>query len=241
MKIPLALIFALFIEIVLLLLIFLVLVVGLLGVFVPFLPGLFLVGVAAAVYSLLVRNDYGKITPKIHHRLLKIKNKIFSLRITKKIMNIIAKIKNQKKEKIKKDIWRHGLILLGFNAVLILTFIYGFVSLVILVSLLGLPEIMIAFIPLLTIFLFAGGSAVVWYRFGQILSQTFKQKRIFYTTLVVLISLLPLLIFLILISLPVNFGNPLTLLLFLGFLLMVSLAAAFELLLVNLGVITRVK
>lgn len=153
-------------------------------------------------------------------------------------MELFLKIKNRKKEKIKKQIWRYGLMLLGFNAILILAFILSFISLIILSGLINLSEILIALIPILVVFIFAGGSGIVWYRFGQFLKEVFKKKRIYYSTLTVVISLIPLLAFLILISAMTNLANPLALLVFFGISLMVALAAAFELLVVNLGVLT---
>ena len=160
-------------------------------------------------------------------------------------MGLINKIKNRKQEKIKEQILKHGLILLGFNVALVLAFFFGFIAISILVRLLNLPIIIFAFAPLLVIFLFAGFSAIVWFRFGQILGLQFKKRKILNTTLVVLISVLPMLVILLLfsgiISIAGGFTNALVALTFLTFILMSVLSVAFELIVVSIGVITTIK
>lgn len=243
MKKETPLILVLIIEILLLVLIFIVVFIGVLGIFLPILPGLVLIGVGVGIYSLMIKSERGKITPHVHRFVLKTKNKILKLKIIKNSMGLIKKAKKKKQEKIKEGILKHGLILLGFNTALILAFFFGFIGLSILGSMLQLRGLLIAFIPLLVIFIFAGSSAVVWYRFGQILGVHLKSRKIVNSALVVLISILPLLVFLLLfsgiISIAGGFVNEVIAIVFLGFVLMSILAAVFELLIVSLGVITR--
>ncbi len=238
-------IFALGVETLILIFIFLVLIVGVLGIFLPFLPGLVLFGIAAGIYSLLIKSNYGILTPKIHRHLLFNRDKFFGLKITKKIMGLIKNFKNRKKEKVKEEILKNGLILLGFNLALVFAFFFGFVCLSLLGSLLAIEGVLIAFIPLVVIFIFAGGSALVWFRFGQILSSHFKEKKVLNSALVVLISILPLLLILILfstiLSITGGFNSEILVITFLGFLLMSILAAVFELLVVSFGVMTPLK
>lgn len=239
------LIIALAIEILLLILVFIVLIAGVLSIFLPILPGLVLIGIATGIYTLLLKSGKGKIINKIHPYVLKFKNKILGLKISIKFMGLIKKIKQKKQEKVKEEILKHGLVLFGFNFALMLAFFFGLIGISILARLMKLPGLMIAFVPLLVIFLFAGFSAVVWYRFGQILGSRFKQRKILNTFLVVLISLLPLLAILILFSgiigVAGGFIDTLLALAFLAFILMSVLSAALELLIVSMGVITTVK
>lgn len=238
-------IFALGVETLVLIFIFLVLAVGVLGIFLPFLPGLVLLGIGAGVYSLLIRSNYGVLTPKIHRHLLFNRDKFFGLKITKKIMGLIKNFKNRKQEKVKEEILKNGLILLGFNLALIFAFFFGFICFSLLGSLLLVGEVFAAFIPLVVIFILAGGSALVWFRFGQILSLRFKKKKVLNSTLVVLISILPLLLILILLSAILSFSggfnSGILVITFLGFLLMSILAAVFELLVVSFGVMAPLK
>lgn len=239
------LILALTVEVLVLILIFLALILGLIGIFLPILPGLVLFGIAAGLYSLLIKSDNGKITPKIHPHVLKIEDKILNLKIIKNFMGLLKKMKKKKQEKVKEEILKHGLILFGFNLALTLAFFFGLIGISVLSEILKAPGVFIAFIPLILIFLFAGFSAVVWFRFGQILGGHFKKRKIVNTALAVLISILPLLLILLLISGIVSvaggFTNALLVLVFLGFIFMSVLAAVFELLIVSLGVITTIK
>jgi len=243
--VPLLLIFTLTIEVILLILIVLVVLVGVLGIFLPILPGLFIFGLAAAIYSLLTKSGSGKITPHIHYRLISFKNKAHQLKITQKIMGLIKNYKKRKNEKVKEEILKHGLILGGFNVALVLMFLFGFITLSLLADVIQINVMLMAFVPLLVIFLFAGVSSLVWYRFGQILGGHFKKKKVINSVFVVLISVLPLLVILLLFSgifsLAGGFVNELLVIAFIGFLLMTILAAVFELLVVSLGVITKVK
>jgi hypothetical protein len=151
----------------------------------------------------------------------------------------------KKEQKVKEEILKNGLILLGFNAALTLAFLFGFTSLSFLVLLLSSAGIIAAFVPLVVIFVFAGASAVMWYRFGQILGSRFKDKKILNSSLTVLISVLPMLLLLVLFSGIINlaggFSDELIVGAFLGMILMSVLSAAFELLLVCLGAITVQK
>ena len=239
------LLFALIVEGVLLILIFLVMVVGIMGVFLPVLPGLFIFGLAAGLYSLLVKKGYGKVTPKVHRRVVILGNYLNNLEITKKIMLRINAFKKRRQERARAEILKHGLILFGFNLALILIFLFGFIGLSVLLQLIAWQGLVLAFGPLLFLFIFAGASAVVWYRFGQLLGGHFKKRKIVNTALVVLISMLPVLAVFLLFSAVVGlvggFVNEALALTFLGFFLMSMLTSVFELLVVSLGVITKVE
>lgn len=245
MKGYIALIIALIIEVLLLILILIALLVGVLGVFLPILPGLFFFGIATAIYSLMIKNNYGTITPHVHKRVLKNKDKITNLKIIQKYMPIIKKIQKKRAQKAKEEILKNGVILFGFNVALVLAFVFGFIGTSIVARMLNVHGLFLAYIPLAVIFVFASVSAIVWFRFGQILASRFKKKHVLNSSLVVLISILPLLVFLILFSgiiTVVGIGsNELVVILFLGSLFMSVLAAVFELLLVNLGVITTLE
>lgn len=236
--------FGLIIEGLLLVLILIFMVLGLLGIFLPVLPGIFLIGIGAGIYSLLLRGQYGKFTPVIHRRVVKVRGKVLTLKITDKTMGLIKNLKDKKKRRIEIEIVKNGLILLGFNFALILGLVFGFIILSLLGEVLSISYLLRIFIPLVALFVFSATTAVIWYRFGQILSEVFKKQRIWNVTLVVLISVLPLVLILILLSILFNLfdlgSNQLVAATFLGLLLMSLLAAIFELLLVNLGVITKV-
>lgn len=238
-------ILSLIVELLLLLLIFLFLFLGVLGIFLPIIPGLILVAFAVSIYSLMIKNNFGTLTPKIHRQLLISKNKILQLSITKKFMGIIKKIQQKKVEKAKEEILKHGMILAAFNFALVLGLVFAFIALSILMGLLKLQLIFFLFGPALLIFLFAGVSAVVWYRFGQILGQTFEERKILNSALVVLVSILPLLGVMFSFSSMVDavggFGYDILALTFLSIIFMSILAAVFELLIVSLGVVTQVE
>lgn len=244
-NIPFTLIFALAIEVLLLILIAIILLLALVGIFLPFLPGLFFVGLAIGIYTLMMKAGYTKISSRAHPHFFYLRDKIINLKITKKIMAITRVLTKRKEEKAKEEILKNGLILLGFNSALILAFIFGFLFISVTASLLRLQGVLLAFAPLLLIFVFAGGSAIVWYRFGQILGGHFKKKKTLNSALVVLISVLPFLALLILLSTFITFiGGDLgrfLAMIFLGFLLMSVLSAVFEVLIVSLGVMTSPK
>lgn len=245
LKRKIALIIAIIIEALLLFIIFIILLIGFLGAFMPLMPGLLFVGLAALIYSFMMKTGYTRLTYKTHPYFFSVKNKIQNLKITKKIMKLLKKIKKKKNEKIKEEILKHGLILLGFNLALILLFLFSFRGLSLLAALLGWQGLLVAFLPLTLIFVFAGASGAVWYRFGQILAVRFKENKVINASLTVLVSLLPLLLVLLLfsnlVSISGGFGSQFLAVLFLGFLLMSILAAAFELVVVSLGAITKIK
>lgn len=240
-----SLIIALMVEAVLLILIFLVMIVGIMGVFLPFLPGLFIFGLAAGIYSLLVKKGYGRVTPKIHLRVVRIGNFLSNLEIIKKIMFSINIFKKKRQVKALEEILKNGLILFGFNLALILIFLFGFFGVSLLIKIFDWQGLAVAFVPLLSLFIFAASSALVWFRFGQLLSGHFKDKKVVNGSLVVLISVLPILALIILFSSAIGlvggFANEFLAVAFLSFFLMSVLAAVFEMLVVSLGIITTIK
>jgi hypothetical protein len=239
-----SLIFALMIELALLILLVAILFLGVLGVFLPFLPGLFFVALAAGIYSLLVRTDYGLVTPKVHRHLRFFKDKILNLEIMQKFMGLIKNIRQKQAGKTQEEILKHGLILFGFNTILILAFWFALEAIGSLVILLDFSYFLAAFLPLLLIFFFAAWSAIVWYRFGQILGRRLKKNKIFQTAIVVLISLLPLLMILLVLTTLINlvhgFNSDLAVTAFLVLFLMLVIAAIFELVIVSFGALTKI-
>lgn len=239
------LIIALIIETVLISVLLVMVLVGILGVFLPVLPGVLFFGIAAGIYSLLVRSKYGVFTSKFHRQAIIKKDVIMNLKLTKKIMFIFDTIKKRQREKSNEQILKHGLVLCGFNLALLLLFTFGFIGISLLAVIFELQGVMLAFVPLAVMFIFSAISAVVWYRFGQILGSRFKKRKMLNSSLVVLISILPLLIFLLIFAGILNkfkgaFDEVLAVL-FLGDLLLATLAAIFELIIVNLGVMTSKK
>lgn len=239
------LILAIIVEALLLFIIFIILLIAILGTVMPFMPGLLFAGLAALIYSFMVKIGYTRLTYRAHPYYFSAKKKIENLKITKKIMKLLKKIKKKKGEKIMEEILKNGLILLSLNLILILLFLFSFTSLSLLAALLNWPVLTVAFLPLTLIFIFAGVAAVIWYRFGQILGSCFKENKVVNASLTVLVSLLPLLLILLLFSnlasILGGFGSQFLAALFLGFLLISILAAAFELVAVSLGAITKMK
>ncbi len=242
------LIFALSVEVVLLFLIILVLLLAFLGIFLPILPAILFLGLAMGIYTLMIKNGYDRISGRFHPRLKKIYSKIFKFKVVKNIFNYfntLAKARKHKKNLAKLAILKFGFILLGLNVSLGLIFCFSFIFISILAALMDIEEIFFVFFPLALIFIFSGLSAVLWYRFGQILGNVFKENKVLNSILAVLISFLPLiLVFAIVCILIGNLGliiNGAFMIMFLGFFLLSILAGAFELLIVNLGAITSVK
>ena len=126
LKRKIALIIAIVIEALLLFVIFIILLIALLGAAMPFMPGLLFVALAALIYSFMVKIGYTRLTYRAHPYYFSAQSKILNLKITKKIMKLLKKIKKKKNEKIKEEILKHGLILIGFNLALILLFLFGF-------------------------------------------------------------------------------------------------------------------
>jgi len=245
MKKSIILVLALVVEFFVLFSIFILLLIGILGTFLPVIPGLLFIGFGAGVYYLLINSRYGVVSKRINPHLIRYRLKILTLPIIIKIMGIFKKIKEKKEEKIRTEILKNGMILLSFNLLLILTFIFAFVSVTLLAGMLSLPAELLSLLPLFIIFIFAGSSAIVWYRFGLILADKFKEKKVINATLTVLVSLLPLLLIFMVYSTIMNltnsFNDELVVMAFLSLLLMSIFAAAFELLVVTLGVITKNK
>lgn len=158
-------------------------------------------------------------------------------------MGLIKKIQKRKQEKIKEAIIKHGLILFGFNLALTLALFFALTAVMIIAFLFDFSTITLAFIPLLVIFLFAAACAIVWYRFGQILSFQFKKNKILYSGIVVIISVLPLLFILLFLSLLLSaWGtiSDITAVAFLGTVFITVLAIIFEVVIVSLGVMTKI-
>lgn len=245
MKKQINLIITLVIEITLIALVVVLLLTGMIGVFVPVLPGLVFVGLGVTIYFFLLKNKNNRITNFFHQYLLRIKNYFLDrFKNNEKFMRLIKAIKKKKEEKIKEEILKDGLILFGFNLALMLALFFVLTALAILTFLFNFSGIVLAFIPLVVIFLFAAACVIVWYRFGQILSQRFKKRKILYSALVVIISIIPSLLILSFLSLLVNLVATVSSLLsniFIGVIFITILAVIFELLIVILGVVTEKK
>ena len=243
MKSSILLILALIAEVFLLFIILLFFLVGLLGIFLPVMPGLLVIGAGAALYSLMIKNNYGAVTPKIHRRVVKIKDSAVKSHLIINSMGIFKNIRKRKQERVKEEILKNGVILFGFNLALVMAFIFAYIGLSIVSRMMSVSVLLVAFIPLMLIFMFAGASALVWYRFGQILGDKFKKRKVLNASLVTLISILPLLglflLFSAIISAVGGFGSEIFVVAFMGVLLMSVLSAVFELLIVNFGAITK--
>lgn len=238
-------ILALIAELFLLILIFFFFLLGLLGFLLPIIPGFILVWIGIAIYSLMIKNNFGTITPRLHKHVLNFQNVIMSLPLTKKIMGIINKIKKKRATKVKEEILKYSMILLGFNFILVLGFVFTVTVMSFLIGLTRSTAATLAFAPLISIFIFAGLSSVIWYRFGQIIGPKFKKRKILNISLVVLISILPLLLLLFVISSIFNlvggFKQEMLALIFLGIIFITVLGSVFELALINLGAATTRK
>ncbi len=239
---PLFLVFLLLVELMLLIVIFLFLLLGVLGIFLPVIPGIVLIGVGAAIYSLMINKNFGLVTPRVHRGVLISKNKVLSLSIIKKSMVFFKKFSQRKSVKDQELVVKHGAILLSFNFLLALAFILSISGLTFLIGLVNSPATTAAFVPLLLIFIFAAVSAVTWYRFGQILGTQFKGHKVTNASLVVLISILPLLMLLFILSSIVNvvggFHQEALAVIFMSLVFMATLASVFELIIVSLGALT---
>lgn len=239
------LIFALAVEILLLTIILALFILGILGFFLPVMPGIVLVGAGAAIYSLMIKSNFGAITPRLNNKLINNKDKILSLPIIKQSMWMFNYFKSKPVVRDNTEVVKNGVILFGFNILLVLFFVFANLGISFLVGLTNSSGVVAAFVPLLTIFVFSALSAIIWYRFGQILGSKFKQRRVLNSTLVVLISILPLLTLLFLLSSIVDlvggFKQEVLVLTFLSILLISILASVFELVIVALGVATAKK
>lgn len=238
----LLLILALIAEVLLLIIIFFFFLLGFLGFFLPIVPGFILVGAGVAIYSLMIKNNFGKITPKLNRHVINTRDVLMSLPLTQKIMGIFNKIQKKRAAKVQEEILKYGMILLGFNLILSLGFVFTVTALSFLIGLTRSTAATLAFVPLITIFIFAALSAVIWYRFGQILGPKFKKRKVLNASLVVLISILPLLLLLFLLSsmlsLVGGFKQEMLALTFLSIIMMSILSSVFELAIVSIGAAT---
>ncbi len=210
----------------------------------PLIPGLLFFALGLALYLFLLRNEKSKVVPPFHRQLIKFRNYFINLKIMKKPMGLIKKIQKKKNEKIKEEILKHGLILFGFNFALTLALFFALTAVTIMPILTGFNVITVTFMPLLVIFIFAGACAILWYRFGQIINLKLKEKKILFTGIIVLISVIPLLFILLFLSMMISFfsfvASSLTLI-FIGTVFITVLAVVFEMVAVSLGVITGQK
>lgn len=245
MRGPFALAIAMIIEVFLLFLVVLVLIVGVLGFFLPILPGIFFLGIAVALYSLMLKSDYGVITPKVQRVVARTQKEVLNYKIVNNSMGMIKDFQDRKQVKAREAILKYGLILFFINLSLVMALSFGFVSLSLAFSMLDVNELLLAYVPLILIFIFAASSAVVWYRFGQILRSVFKKRKVINASLVTLISFLPMFAILIfvtsLVSLTSFFHNDFLVLAFMGFFLMAILTAVFELMIINFGLTVKQK
>ncbi len=158
-------------------------------------------------------------------------------------MKIFKKLKNKKEKKIQEEILKYGLVLLGFNFALALIFFFGFIGLMIIGQLIDPAGISAGFLLLLFIYLFAGGSGVVWYRFGQIIGRQFKERRAINASLIVLISVLPMMMVAMIVANCLGFmggfADELVVVTYLALLLMSLLSVVFELFVVCIGAVAK--
>lgn len=157
-------------------------------------------------------------------------------------MGVIKRIQKKQQERQLESAIRYGFILLGFNFVLLLALFFALIGTTTFVSLMNLGSLMFLFLPLVAIFVFAGVIAIVWYRFGQILRARFKHDQLTYSSLVVLISIVPLFLLLIFLSALLGVWATATTFFvtaFIGTIFITILAVLFEVPVVALGVMTK--
>lgn len=153
--------------------------------------------------------------------------------------NPVARRNQQEKE----NVLKYGMILFGLNAAVLGAFVLSAVVLFYSVSLLQLQGFSGVLLPLMLIFVFAGCSSVMWYRFGQIIGNVFKRRAIANASLVVMVAVVPLLaLTLVAVTLQqigiLQLAYPFLALL-LGMIFFIVLSVAFALVVINLGVLTR--
>ena len=157
-------------------------------------------------------------------------------------MGLVKRIQKKRQEKVLESAIRYGFILLGFNAALTLAFFFALVGATTFVDLMNFSGLLLYFIPLLAVFAFAGFSAITWYRFGQIMRRTLKQNPLTYSSLAVVISVVPLLLLLLFFTWLISAWSVATTFFisaFIGTALITVLAIIFEIPVVSLGVMTR--
>lgn len=243
LKTSILIFFTVLVEVILLAIITILLLMGLAGVILPVIPGALFIGLAVALYLLIIKSEMGIISPRVHPHVQKFKYKFINSKINQKFMGLLKKIKQKKEKKVKEEILKNGLILLAFNFILVMLFFFGFVSVSLIVDFFNPPMLVYGFIPLLLIFVFSGVAAVVWFRFGQILGEIFNKNKVLNSSLVVIISYLPLLLLIMIFSSLIaangGFSSELIAISFLGFLLLSVLASVFELTIVAIGTILK--
>jgi len=190
----------------------------------------------------MAKSGKGRITPFIEHALI---NRVFNLPLIQKTMRFFEVLKQNKKKSVFDVILSHGLLLCGYNLTLSLGFLFGFTVVSIVGGWLTENQMTLALLSLLVVFVYSGISAVVWYRFGQLLGDHLRQRRVTNAALTVLVSLLPLLALLIVLAGVVGyaggFTNEFMVIAFLGLLLMAVLSSTFELFVVMAGVLTKTR
>ncbi|OGY55159.1 MAG: hypothetical protein A2951_02550 [Candidatus Buchananbacteria bacterium RIFCSPLOWO2_01_FULL_56_15] len=157
-------------------------------------------------------------------------------------MGLVKRIQKKRQEKVLESAIRYGFILLGFNAALTLAFFFALVGATSFVDLMNFNGLLLLFIPLLAVFAFAGFSAIIWYRFGQIMRRALKQNPLTYSSLAVVISVVPLLLLLLFLTWLISAWSVATTFFvsaFIGTALITVLAIVFEIPVVSLGVMTR--
>jgi len=242
MKKQIGLVIAFIFEVSLLIVVVIFLLLGIVGIFLPIIPGLVLIGIAVAIYAFLIRDEKNKLSRYSHRYVIKFKSYFNKLIHPKIYMGIIKTIKKRREEAIKVTVIKYGLILFGFNLALIMFLFFALTGAGTILTLLDFSQLVLTFVPLLIIFLFAAVCSIIWYRFGQILRKAFKDKLVLYSGLVVLISIVPLLLILFFLSLIISSGlatYSFWWMIFIINLLITVLAVVFEFFIVSLGSLTR--
>jgi len=157
-------------------------------------------------------------------------------------MGIFKKITQRKQEKIKQLVIKNGLILFALNLLLAIALFLLTFSFNLFLSILDLSDAVKIFIPLAIIFIFAGFSAILWFRIGQHLNTVFTKKRIAWVCLSVLIAVVLSIAFLLILTYSfLFFGNGYLVgqVVFSGVLFVTFLSIVFELPIISLGLISR--
>ncbi len=146
--------------------------------------------------------------------------------------------KKRRSKKMTQGIIRYGLALLGFDILLGFCFFFGIMAIQFLYQGFYIPTFYDAFLPLMVLFIFAGGAAVVWFRYGQLLGAYFSKHRyavIIFTSLIAIVGLIALLSVLLLLFQLSGLFTSIAAMLVLSFTTVVLLATAFQVVVVLLG------
>ncbi len=184
---------ALAVELLLLFIIFIILLIGVLGIFLPVIPGLLFVGLAAGIYSFILKSGYGTLSTKAYPHIDR-----FSHYMKKRSSMSIPFISKwwhaTRVRRERRRIIQYGVLLFTINTLLTLVFILSMVVLSVLLLSFKASLAVSILAPLGVVFVFAGMCSVIWFRFGSTLGEAFRPSAPSQVTGVVVASLIPVLL-----------------------------------------------